>query len=489
MRRILVTYLFSILAVSMTAQPRSVPKLVIHLLSGQGNRVNAIEGHFTGFIPNRLLPQKIQGEWQYLVRSDSGLFAGISGTGWLFRITNAGDSLHFDRMDSSFYMGHDFFAIPFSVRDTVYSFGGFGFWRNNGILRVFNPYSHDWTPKRTDREVETTGAIAGAWVDPNENALYIANRWPLNEAVPERKNGRLPVDSSAWKLDLSSATWTELGRLNVIVRPGFNSPWGLFYDEGNMPLDFGIADFRNNRRWVLRKSAVDRMARLNANQATPELYYFRDSTLFFGSLATDRFDSISFSIADFEDSGVALYRKPDESSMVSSGGGMRWWLLPLGLVLALGWMAWLVRRSMRQERGMSKPVAQKEEPVATKPEPPQEESSKTRDSGYAPPRPRVAVFTNSELELIRLLHVRSTEGKAVSLEEINHILGLSAKNEAVQKKNRSEVITSINQKWGLLHATEDKLIQRVRSEYDGRYFEYYLRQNWLEQAAKFIKAS
>jgi hypothetical protein len=474
MRQILVTHLFLFFVVFTVAQQRPVPKLVNHLLSSSGRQVNAIEGHFTGFIPERMLPAKIRGESQYLVRSDSGLFVGIAGTGWLFRIFNLGDSLHFDRVDSSFYMGHDFYAIPFSVRDTVYSFGGYGFWRNNGILRVFNPYSHDWIPKRTDREVETTGAVAGAWVDPRENALYIANRWPLNEAVPDKNQGRSIVDSTAWKLDLSSATWTELGKLNVIVRPGFNSPWGLFYDKGALPLDFGIADFRNNRRWVLRKAATDRMARMYANQSTPEVFYFRDSTLYFGTLVPDRFDSISFSLSDFEDSGIALYRKPEESSMVGQGSGSSWWLIPLGLLLALGWMAWMVRRSIH-----SKQVTV--EPMMHGSSTPMAEVQKPKDSGYAPPRPRATAFTNSELELIKLLHTRSLEERTVSLEEINHVLGLSAKNEAVQKKNRSDVITSINHKWSLLHDTDEKLIQRVRSEYDGRYFEYFLRRNWLQQ--------
>jgi len=74
------------------------------------------------------------------------------------------------------------------------------------------------------------------------------------------------------------------------------------------------------------------------------------------------------------------------------------------------------------------------------------------------------------------------------VEEINKVLGLSGKNESVQKKNRSETINDINKKWAVLCGNKNPLILRQRSEFDKRSFEYFIQPVWLEKVGEMSTA-
>ncbi len=51
----------------------------------------------------------------------------------------------------------------------------------------------------------------------------------------------------------------------------------------------------------------------------------------------------------------------------------------------------------------------------------------------------------------------------------------------IQKKNRSDVITTINQKWAAAYRDQVALIERQRSSDDKRSFEYFIQPQWREK--------
>jgi len=95
----------------------------------------------------------------------------------------------------------------------------------------------------------------------------------------------------------------------------------------------------------------------------------------------------------------------------------------------------------------------------------------------------IEIFSTIELTLIRYIFERNRQNFTVSIEEINKILGLSEKNESVQKKNRSDAISAINRKWTISQKNTLSLLLRKRTESDKRSFEYYIHKEWISKVS------
>ena len=86
-------------------------------------------------------------------------------------------------------------------------------------------------------------------------------------------------------------------------------------------------------------------------------------------------------------------------------------------------------------------------------------------------------FTDIEQRLIALLKQKSLLKQTVTPAEINYVLGVKDKNVGLQKKVRSDVINSINEKYKQMTGNENSLIQNVRNENDKRHLEYFIDPN------------
>lgn len=96
------------------------------------------------------------------------------------------------------------------------------------------------------------------------------------------------------------------------------------------------------------------------------------------------------------------------------------------------------------------------------------------------------LFQGKELEIINLVHLKSEKGHGVDIDSINKIIGVANKNGEVQKKQRSEILISINRKWRYANSTNDLLIKKRRVEQDKRSFEYYVDFENLDRVKQFI---
>ena len=91
-----------------------------------------------------------------------------------------------------------------------------------------------------------------------------------------------------------------------------------------------------------------------------------------------------------------------------------------------------------------------------------------------PAKSTASPFNATEKEVILLCLLRSEAGGHVDLEQINHVLGIKNKSKGLQKKVRSEVFNSINNKFRSLINTPNGLIESVRNKDDKRYFDYFI---------------
>ena len=89
-----------------------------------------------------------------LVKNEMGLFILINGTGRVYKaVSLINNSVTFDRIDSTDFYGNTFSSIDFSYNNSLYSYGGYGYFNINGQLRLYNP-ENEWSIVRLNQELK-----------------------------------------------------------------------------------------------------------------------------------------------------------------------------------------------------------------------------------------------------------------------------------------------------------------------------------------------
>lgn len=90
---------------------------------------------------------------------------------------------------------------------------------------------------------------------------------------------------------------------------------------------------------------------------------------------------------------------------------------------------------------------------------------------------------------MKLLYDNSVLAKTTSIEELNRIMGLSKKNTDIQKKQRSDMILAINRKASVLTKQNGPVIDKQRSDFDKRSFDYFIPLERMRDMQKLIKGT
>ena len=98
-------------------------------------------------------------------------------------------------------------------------------------------------------------------------------------------------------------------------------------------------------------------------------------------------------------------------------------------------------------------------------------------------------FIGVEASLLKLLLQAADQNIKVEIHQINHVLGIKDKNVGLQKKVRSDVINTINEKYQLLNNSPHPLILSVRKEDDKRFLEYFIAPSEIKNIQKIIDKS
>lgn len=444
------------------AQKNATPYIIQRLLSCK-KEIPVINGWLKDLVPQGELPNELQKEYQYLVKTKENLYCGINGTGRLYKITDSSNVIIFHRIDSTYYSGSNFFPAVFTVGNNIYSYGGYGFWKTNGLLKNYNNYSKEWDIQKINKEIPCNfHAGSGFWVDSLHKQLYITNPVIRNEGLKSDTsfssiNGRANLpDQRIYMLDLSTGIWKDLKLLSATPYNLTQSPWGMWnIGDFNFTYIFNLCD---NKVYVSSKEFNKKASKIFKNIEN-NVWFFIDSTLYAGDLELNSFDSLRISISDFEDTGKPIYTVSTEFPE----NRMLYWEL-LSMSIGLAGIIYIVLRS-RRNKIKNKRTVLKDIPNYTG-------KNNPLSSDH---------FTVVEKQLIKYVYDKNNENYSVSIEEVNKILGLSDKNDSIQKKNRSDIINSINQKWEVANNNKLPLLKRQRSDFDKRSFEYFIQSEWMEK--------
>ena len=206
-----------------------------------------------------------------LIRTSDELLYVPSGTGHILAVKKTGQNLSLVRLDSTILQGYNNDAFNFTFRDTVYSFGGYGFWKFNGHLRFYIPSMHEWEILPLTQERIFAKSRSTPWLNPEKGNLIYASPTPL----PYLANALRPTapyydTSSVWNVHIPTQQVSHLGKITrkaVEILNNDQSIVGthlglLFYSTGVKHKQLNILDYENNRINLLSREKSDLIPRL-----------------------------------------------------------------------------------------------------------------------------------------------------------------------------------------------------------------------------------
>jgi hypothetical protein len=413
-----------------------------------------------------------------LYKKSDGLYAHISATGIIYRITEAsgGDSVLFRRMDRTTHFGYNINALGFTLNDRLYNFGGYGYWRWNGQLRAYNEGMSEWHIVPLERELPVTngGPHSFMWLDAGEERLFVLRTLRGNEAV---LNDPIRWADTTHYLRLNDLRWFPIGTApkievsNDILRVLVSLDSGLLL-QTNGGIEYWNF-LRNRVRTIVNDSLRAELLTMEGNH-----YMWYDAGRFFiGDAHTGKLDSIALSASDFVDTPRTVYL-PFESPF-----GLLAYLVAGGLTTAF-FVAWVWKR---RRSGSGAPMNRDPgEPLRQDTDIRQVENIPRETMRSVEEVPRSFdpdLFDAVEWSLICLLGQHGLEpGRTTSTQEVNRILGVANKTLDMQKRKRSDVIRAINRKYQLVFPDRTgELIIKERSEQDGRQSEYRINPTEIPQ--------
>lgn len=392
---------------------------------------------------------------QGLTKNKKGLFLNPIGTGRLYRWDGDSKKGKWARTDSTFFAGYNFFSLFFSMDTSLYSFGGIGFWHINGNLRRYNFVANEWNAKLLNTSVP--------WVQDTRKFIYVdsvSKRLYFN-GIGKTKDQSLinTLDSSTmntmYYLDIEKGKLVKLGVFNF-EDAGFlgQTPWGTITSFTQ------LTDLKNNKKYQLSENVENNLMRVlakaNNNRFTWQYSFWLDSALYFGSSDLS-YDSVIIKKSDLIETNKKVYTSLKETT---SGHNIELksfipYLIVTVLIISNAFFIAVYRAEKKKLINSS---------ITT-------EETNNISERYN--------LNETEKSLLNIIFENSKKKKMTSIAEINNTLGCASKNIEVQKRLRSDTINQINLKLSIKLSINNRIIERKRTEFDARSFEYFIDQTYF----------
>jgi len=430
------------------------------------------------------LPANFATEGYSIIKDHSGLYVLPQGTGRIYKLDTSPGKYQWQRIDSTYFTGYNFRNIAFAIDSVFYSFGGNGFWNTNGTLRNFNLFSKQWDATLLSENIYWTKVANGFFmIDTASKTLSIkALSTPSHEVLKSGKAEK--IKEGLYRLNIKTGDWTKMG----IMRDTAHSvvatlPWGLLVDN------FGVMDLANNRYFSFSKRIKSKILGIVSSNryAYPAIATFAiDSVLYMGS-QFDPYDSVVISQADLIDTGIPIYTPQKSPGILDDVEAESFLLVILGFVCSfLGLMLYKAKKAKPAPAVevftsplVETPIAPVRIKAVAAPE------SEKHPTSFRSTR-ILELLEERERSLLEFLFNHSADERLTSIEEINKVLGVQNRSVEIQKRMRSDLIGSINQKLGIVTRDKKPVVDKQRSEFDKRSFEYFIHPAHMELVEKII---
>jgi hypothetical protein len=418
-----------------------------------------------------------------MVKSGRKVFFLRDGTHRVYVLEGREPAWSLRRIDSSVHTGDNYHMMAFERKDTLYEYGGYGFWQTRDFFTRYNGQAGGW-------EFLTGGdglpnELGYHCYDPRDDRFYVLGSLSsLHHPQPHKL-----YRDSAYRYDFSTRRWENLGPIRITIfearnlgpEPFFIAPTPFGMINGHTA-ELDLIDIRGNRLCPLREQAADRFRRAGkGGDVFPPDYslsvYLADTLHFLqGDWESVKHDRMHLTRHDFDTIHASEIYMPNAmggSYVVGEG-----WVSILSAITLIGLSAfWFSRRSLRPKQSLE------ESPQATVSETNSEPVTSESATGIAFFLDSLAVGDRVLLEEL----VRSSRaGHAMDAVAMNRTLGVSNRDPVTQKSRRSSCLARINQSWLQVMKRQEPLIVRVRDEADKRAFLYRIPEAMLRELEGFL---
>lgn len=383
-----------------------------------------------------------------LLKKGADLYLIVDGTGRVYKAAGSEPGqVSFDRIDSTVFEGYNNNSFEFVHRDTLFSLGGYGFWRINGHLRYFSE-GREWSLAPLRKETPFHGSMV--YYDSSKASVFFIHGPYIDEAT-----GRREDNYRAGVLDLTNRDIRILGRIapGTGIQPGrfllgSQALGGLVVDDFRSIL---LLDIAENKVWRMRNKALADWMFGNSQNDNP-IRFEHAGMLYQYDDKADRLDSFPVSRKDFEPTGRPVFAADGSPG---SDKGMIYTGLGALAFLAIAWAALRFGYNKRSSLPVPKPG----------------EKAGQEGNGSHGTRPESG-FSALDIQLVESIREASAEGRPFTAQEMNRVLGVARKSLEIQKKMRRESLVRINRRFRDMTGMDADLIVSRRSEEDKRYYHY-----------------
>lgn len=389
-----------------------------------------------------------------ILKMNNNTYLHFNGSGLLYQIMKSTDSAFiFKRLDKTNNFKYNINAFLFAYKGKIFNLGGYGFWRTTGTLRCFNEKNKEWDVVPTNEEIHIPLKSNLTSYYPAASKLFIPFQIMRNDGVKENKKDPTQ-DNHVYAFNLETNDWEKLGNTDPELITFLNElPWQLSTEDGLLFSHKNIVyhlKYLTNEVYVYKKSS-------SLAQSLERIYmehykYFVNGTMYYQDKKTGEYDSLRIPLNEFVKSDMPIWRENNINYVYG--------IIPIIIIIAF--LAF--RRHKKKENTAAANIS------AAIVDPSGNHSRPFGQPNIVP----VIRFSETEKQLLQLLLEKSKLNKTTTITEINYVLGIKDKNISLQKKVRSEVMNSINEKFSFLYPNQVQLIGNTRSQEDKRYFEYYI---------------
>ena len=321
-------------------------------------------------------------------------------------------------------------------------------------------------------------------IDTASNTLSVkAISAPSHEVLKSSKAEK--IKEGLYQLNIKTGDWTRIGKMRDTVHTIVATlPWGLLVDN------FGLLDLANNRYFVLSKKIRANLIAIvsSVKYAYPAVATFAiDSVVYIGS-QSHPYDSVVISRADLIDTGIPVYTPQESPGLLDNVEADSFLLVILGFISSF--LGLLLYRAKKAQPAPSADTLSTS-PFETLSAP--EDTSKAVAAPETEKHPTsfrstriLELLEERERSLLQFLFNHSLDERLTSIDEINKVVGVQNRSVEIQKRMRSDLIGSINQKLNIITKDKKPVVDKQRSEFDKRSFEYFIHPDHMELVEKII---
>lgn len=396
-----------------------------------------------------------------IIHTKAGLILYENGSGRLFKFDSTGAV---EQLDKTRYSGERFGAQVFYYRDTIFSIGGYGFWHVNGAVRFFDEKTGEWGIVKTELEVPfANGVNAYSCFSRKTNKVYVIFSDYPNEYLSIRHHQSLEQHLMVQVFDVPTKKWLakplslnpliahEIGDIKLF----HTSKNGLLIQSKLLLGTFEI-DFDRNAVFEVPDHFATQLIQLN--EKTPvKLTYVSDSGIFFYNPINDSLVNLKTQNIITQKIG-SLFLSPSHAVTISQEQLLI--ALVVSNVLTLALFLYFLLKYYRKKT-LPFDITQ----------------AVSADEANAENKKLIHFFdllNEVETNIVKTLALNNKEGKNTSIDEINKIIGIDKRPYKIRNNMRADVLKMINKKFKVFADTQDELVDRQRSAFDKRYFEYTL---------------